>query len=332
MAEPESRWLILVHQLPAHPSNLRVRVWRRLQQVGAVVLRNSLYVLPATDDTREDFNWVREEIQSSGGQVSVLEATAVDGVTDTELVQQFRQQRTADYEALAGEIKKLGAHRATQRRTVAPVARERLLRALRERFAAIQARDYFTASGRALVEQAFRNVEATAGASRAEAAPARRLRAADFRGRTWVTRPRPGVDRIASAWLIRRFISPQARFAFTASLPPAAARHVPFDMPDVEFGHHGAHCTFETLMTRFAIKDAGVVALSRVVHDLDLKEARFGMPECVAVGRLVEGLRASYADDAKLLEQGITLIEALYRSFVSDRKRPAKRRRTGSAS
>lgn len=330
MAEAARKWLILVHQLPPRPSNLRVRVWRRLQQVGAVVLRNSLYVLPATDETREDFNWVREEITACGGQVSVLEAAAVDGYTEGELVQQFRTLRTRDYEELAAEIRS-AAGTADKRTRRTPVARERMLRRLRERFNTIQTRDYFAAAGRALVDQALRDLEQ---AGRAVAAPpVTRLRVSDFRRRTWVTRPRPGIDRIACAWLIRRFIAPDAKFAFFDPDRTLRAGQVPFDMPDVEFGHHASDCTFETLMRRFNIADAGVLSLSRVVHDLDLKEARHGMPECAAVSRLVDGLRATYEKDADLLEHGIVLIEALYRSFAAEggtRTRGRQRKRPRS--
>ena len=325
MAEARRKWLILVHQLPPHPSNLRVRIWRRLQQVGAVVLRNSLYVLPASEETREDFNWVREEIAASGGQVSVLEASAVDGYTENELVQQFRKLRTADYEGLAAEIRGTLANGGTRTRRRTPADRERTLRALRERFKAIQSRDYFGAAGRALVEQAFRDLE------RAESTPAAgarttKLRAADYWGRTWVTRVRPGIDRIACAWLIRRFIAPDARFAFITPDRSVQSLEVPFDLADVEFGHHASHCTFETLMLRFGINDAGVVSLSRVVHDLDLKETRYGMPECAAVGRMIDGLRATYANDAELLEHGIVFMESLYRSFAAETKGPRTRR------
>ena len=334
MAEASRRWLILVHQLPAHPSNLRVRIWRRLQQVGAVVLRNSLYVLPATAEAREDFNWVREEIRSARGQVSVLEASAVDGYTETELVRQFRQQRTADYEALAADIRKAGKQMVARGRQLAPVAREGKLRDLRERYATVQGRDYFAAAGRHLVEQAFRDLETTVVPKKP--GPTKVLRRAGFRRRTWVTRPRPGIDRMASAWLIRRFIAPDARFAFANSPENVKPRVIPFDMADVEFGHHGTHCTFETFMARFDIRDAAVVSLSRVVHDLDLKEARFGMPECPAVARLIDGLRLSHDDDEVLLEHGMVLMEALYRSFSKDGvsgrgdQRLAKTRRHGA--
>ena len=325
------RWLILAHQLPAQPSNLRVRVWRRLQQVGAVVLRNALYVLPATDEAREDFAWVREEIAASGGQVSVLEAAAIDGMTDAELVRQFKAQSTGHYEALTDDIRTAAAEISGQpagqgprqpagRRGTVATARERLLHGLRERYVAIQARDYFEAAGRPLVEQAFRALEAAGSSAPTGAAPA-------YQRRTWVTRPRPGIDRIACAWLIRRFIDPHARFAFVTTPDEAGPKRLPFDMPDVEFGHQGAHCSIETLMARFGIDDPAVVPLSRVVHDLDLKESTYGMPECVAVGRLVDGLRRSHPDDSALLEQGIAFMEALYQSFASETSRPRARRR-----
>jgi len=150
------------------------------------------------------------------------------------------------------------------------------------------------------------------------------LRQEDFRRRTWVTRPRPGIDRVVSAWLIRRFVAPDAKFAFVDGARPPGPRDLPFDMPDVEFGHHGADCTFETLMRRFGIADRGVAALSRVVHDLDLKEARYGMPECAAVSRVIDGLRIAYSNDHELLEQGIVVMEALYRSFAAEA--PASRK------
>jgi hypothetical protein len=327
MAEPRARrWLILVHQLPPRPSNLRVRVWRRLQQVGAVVLRNSLYVLPSTDEAREDFNWVREEIVSSGGEVSVFEASTVDGYTDAELVQQFRAARNADYQALMTDIRAAHGGTGVHRRGRTRSALQRDLRRFHERLAAITARDHFAAPARADAERALAELEAR---DRHQSRPVShtKLVREDFRKRTWITRPRPGIDRMASAWLIKRFIAPDARFSFAS--PQAALRngHVPFDMPDVEFGHHGAHCTFETLMQRFAITDPAVTAVSHVVHDLDLKETRYAMPEGAAINRIVDGLRAAYADDHQLLERGMEVIDALYRSFASDATRRNGRRK-----
>lgn len=318
------RWLILVHQLPPRPSNLRVRVWRRLQEVGAVVLRNSLYVLPSTDEAREDFNWVREEIVSSGGEVSVFEAASVDGYTDAELVQQFRAARNADYQMLAADIRAHSGPKSGRRRARSAVERD--LRRFRERLGAIRARDHFAAPARVEAQRALLEIDHTdnqRGRTESHARLARR----DFKGRIWITRPRPGIDRMASAWLIKRFIAPDARFSFTSPHTVLRNGHVPFDMPDVELGHHGPHCTFETLVQRFGIGDPAVTSISHVVHDLDLKEARFAMPEGAAVNRIVHGLRDAHADDHQLLERGMDMIEALYRSFASEHSRRNGRRK-----
>jgi len=153
----------------------------------------------------------------------------------------------------------------------------------------------------------------------AGAAATTRLEPTDYRGRTWTTRPRPGVDRMSSAWLIQRFIDPKAQFSFEGTR--SARKAIPFDTFEAEFGHHGTHCTFETLCERFAIADASVQRIGRIVHDLDLKEATYGEPEAPTIGRLVEGLRRAHGDDAALLRAGMDMFEALYRSIASEVRR-----------
>ena len=149
----------------------------------------------------------------------------------------------------------------------------------------------------------------------------------DYHGKTWITRPRPGVDRFSSAWLIRRFIDPAATFAFTGS-PERFPHAVPFDMyQSGGFKHEGDRCTFEVLQTRFGIKDPAVGKIAEIVHDLDLKDDRFKSPHAPTIGGLVEGLRASIAEDGKLLEQGMAMFEALYRSFQPDKPKRATRSR-----
>jgi len=148
-----------------------------------------------------------------------------------------------------------------------------------------------------------------------EPSPATPANAADYRRKVWLTRPRPGVDRMSSAWLIRRFIDPKARFVFGE---PARNPHtIPFDTFDAAFGHHGTHCTFETLCERFAITDAAVRYIGRIVHDLDLKESTYGEAETATIGRLVEGLRRAQQEDDALLRSGIEMFEALYQSAAA---------------
>jgi hypothetical protein len=312
-------WLLLVHQLPAHPSNLRVHIWRRLQQVGAVSLRNSLYVLPDVPEAREDFDWIRAEIVSRGGQVSVLAAAAVDGYTDDELREAFRAARAAEFDALIHEIGLL-AKRAGQRgRRPARDAVRRDVAKLRERLQALNARDYFRSPRAADAHRAMEQLESQL-ASEPSSATTERLDPRFFKRRVWLTRPRPGIDRMASAWLIRRFVAADATFAF-GSLP-AVDGQLPFDMPDVEFGHQDSDCTYETLVRRFGIADAAAVRIGHIVHDLDLKEARYGLPETATIGRLVEGLRDAGTSDHETLERGMAMIEALYRSFAREGQRP----------
>ena len=297
-AKGRATWLVLAYQLPARPPHLRVRIWRRLQQVGAALVRNSIYVLPDTGEAREDLEWIRAEIVAHRGQASLLEASALDGVTDKDLTAQLRADRDAEYRAFIKEA-----------------SRTRGVRKLKEQLAAIVKRDYANTPSRRDAEKLVAEIERELGHQLPASAEGPRLRTRDFKGRVWLTRPHPGIDRMASAWLIRRFIDARAKFTFAGSVPARDRRSVPFDMADAEFGHHGTRCTFETLVQRFGIADAAVRPIAEIVHDLDLKETRFGRPEAVAVGRIVEGLRASKAPDDDLLEQGMRMIEALYQSF-----------------
>jgi hypothetical protein len=334
MPEAASRWLMLVHQLPPKPSNLRVRIWRRLQQLGAVVLRNSVYVLPNTAEAREDFAWLRAEISAARGQVSVLEANAIDGYTNDELVEQFRSACDQQYRRLRIDSQAVLKRWAKAQRPVRRGTLQQELKAMRERLDRTEATDFFQAPGREEARQAVDTLVAFAQPSADVSPPAPVLKSADFTGRTWITRPRPGIDRIACAWLIRRFIDPSATFVFgTPAGSPSSA--ISFDMPDVEFGHHGTDCTYETLLKRFAIRDRAAQRIGQIVHDLDLKETRYGLPECAALARIIEGLRLSTGDDHQVLQHGMAMIEALYRSYTqktSTRDVASPRRSSGPKS
>jgi hypothetical protein len=314
------RWLLLVHQLPPRPSNTRVHIWRRLQQVGAVALRNSLYVLPHTPEAREDFDWIRVEIASRGGQVSILTADAVDGYTDDEMEATFRAARSTDYEALIRDADALTNRLTHTRRKVARAAAQRNVAKITERFRALTATDFFRSPRASEARTAVERLESILRKAPPASGSSEQLHSRFFRRRTWVTRPRPGIDRMASAWLIRRFVAPDAKFTFGSV--PVTDGQIPFDMPDVEFGHHGTDCTYETLVRRFGITDPAAVRVGQIVHDLDLKESRYGLPDTATVGRLVEGFRDAGTSDQDILDSGMEMIEALYRSFISDSRGP----------
>ena len=308
------RWLLLAFQLPTHPSNARVKTWRRLQQIGAVPTRNAVYVLPNTDQCREDFEWLRAEIGTMSGAATVFAADALDREGGEDIVATFQQAREADYRTLTREAGRLIA---SAKRTPARAKVGRSLRALRERFNQIERIDFHQAGSRRKAAEALAALDRLT--ARAKPRPSRvdapAVPLSRVRGRRWVTRPRPGVDRMASAWLIRRFIDPKARFAFVDR--PSKA-DVPFDMYAGEFSHHGGLCTFEVLCGRFAIVDPAVARIGQIVHDLDLKETKYASPDAPAIGRMVEGLRAVHADDATLIEQGMGMFEALAWSLAHE--------------
>jgi len=324
-AEPKPRWLLLVHQLPTEPSKLRVKAWRRLQAVGAVAVKNSVYVLPESAEAREDFEWIRGEIVAQGGEALVFAADAVDDLAASEVKEVFVAARRGDW----GEVRERAASLAEHHGRVAsgeptagvPLASEELereIKALRARLAQIDRIDYFHAPGRddarAAVETLERLLEPE---PRGSSTGPPRLATADFRGKRWLTRPRPGVDRMATAWLIRRFIDPEAPFLFAERILKDEDV-VPFDMYGVRLGHQGEHCTFETMLDLFGLAEPALERIGRLVHDLDLAAGTLADAETSTVGRLIQGLRAAFADDAELLEHGIVLFEALYQSLRSE--------------
>jgi hypothetical protein len=329
-------WLLFIMQLPTRPAAPRIKLWRRLQQIGSIALRGSVYVLPHTAQAREDFEWLTAEVKAAGGQASILAARALTPDEHASIVQAFQEARSEDFKALAASVSRV----ATSRKAESPAVRrraERALRAAQQKLVELDALDFGGSPDR---DRAAAAVSALATRlmpserKRAMAGKGDHLAPRDFKGRTWVTRPRPGVDRMSSAWLIRRFIDPKARFAFRSSTPSHASREVPFDMFGVEFGHDGDRCTFEVLASRFGIDDHAVKRIGEIVHDVDLKDNRYGHAASAVMHELVEGLRRAHTDDQALLEHGMTMFGGLFESFRAlpppRRQHRPRRRRSGA--
>lgn len=337
-----TRWLLLVHQLPANPSNLRVRTWRRLQQLGAITVKQGIYVLPDSPGAREDFEWLKAEIEGAGGEASVFAANSIDTWSDDALIEEFRRSRQHAYEELAREAQsvlgRLQARRRGSRHAKNSTPR-RVIQQLRTRLLGIERIDFFASAGRDRVVSILNQLEQHARAPKAAIRPSTgEVASQTYTARLWVTRPRPGVDRMASAWLIRRFIDREARFDFVADRDSAPRDAVPFDMFGVEFTHRGNLCTFELLCETFVLRDPALARIAAIVHDLDLKDEQFTPPEAPTVGMIIEGLRLAHEDDRMLLAEGMSLFEALYRAceqaarptgprVVAKRPRTAPRRR-----
>jgi hypothetical protein len=320
--------LLLIHQLPPKPPYLRVKVWRRLQALGAVPVKNSVYVLPNTDDAREDFEWLLREVQKQGGDASLCEARLVDGLTDEAVRALFTTAREADYRSLGADVRKL-AHEAlpARARTLSAEARAQVEAALarfRKRLAEIIAIDFFAAPGRQAVEGLIAGLEqrlapTPPGGTRAAA---RRFTVADVQKRVWVTRTDVHIDRIACAWLIRRFIDPKGTFKFVPARGYApAARELRFDMFDAEFTHDGDLCSFEVMLRDFGLDEPALRAVAEVIHDVDLKDEKYGREETPGVDHLIAGLAAAQPNDEARVEQGTAIFDALHAYFAGQKRK-----------
>ena len=317
--DSDAPWLVLIHQIPPKPAYFRVKVWRRLQALGAVAIKNSVYVLPRSDQTREDFEWVLREIVRDGGEASLCEASFVDGLRDDQIEPLFNAARDADYGQIAEEARRVGAlphgpeipedQRAQGEADVARLSR---------RLADVIAIDFFGAPGREAAEGLLAGLE-TRMRSRGEGV-ASRQRVEDLRGRTWVTRKGIHVDRIASAWLIRRVVDPDARFKFVPAKGYRPERgELRFDMFEAEFTHEGDCCTFEVLVSRLGLDDRALVPIAEIVHDIDLKDSKFDRPETAGIDRLIAGMAMGHRDDESRLERGSAVFDDLYEYFSRKR-------------
>lgn len=309
------RWLVLTHHLPPDPAYFRVKVRRRLNRIGAVALKNSVYVLPTSNEALEDFQWLVQEIVREGGEATLAEASFVDGQTDPRLIEQFRQAREADYRELTQAARTLLEEGRAGKSGMSGFTAKR--QRLNQRLEEVIEVDYFEADGRSEAEFA---VAALSAPNAAEGASVGRDRSPAMKnmgtGRSWVTREGVKVDRIASAWLISRFIDPQAQFRFVqAQSYQQAEGDLRFDMFEGEFSHEGDSCTFETLLEHFALTDPALRILSFIVHDIDCKDEKFGRPEVPGVASLINGIVRRYTADVDRMERGAVMFDDLYEHF-----------------
>lgn len=237
------RWLLFIHRLPPKPDYLRVKVARRLKKLGAVAIKKTVYALPLSDEAREDFEWLRREVEAEGAGAVIAEAQFLSGITDEELT---------------GKL-------APGKRTTLPSA---------------------------------------AGPDRIKP------------GTVWVTRADVHVDRIACAWLIKRFIDKRARFNFVSAkayVPRSGERR--FDMYEAEYTHVGNDCSFQTLVRRFDLRDRALSAIGEIVHDIDFKDDRFTRPETAGTAAVIRAIAESIREDNKRIERGSALFDDLYAFF-----------------
>jgi len=305
-------WLALSYSLSSKASGPRVSLWRRLRRLGAVSIAGGPQVLPERPDCLEAFGWLAQEIHQAGGQAVVMHIQHFAGLTDGQLVELFQAERAAEYGDLDQDVaaleQKLKASDQAQ-------IQSKELQSLQKRYTDIAQVDYFGCpAGLPVAAHLARIKQALSPITTPSVVPQAIL--ADYKGKKWVTRPRPHVDRLASAWLIRRFIDPFAVIRYAVQPEPD---EFTFDMESAHFGHSGNLCTFETMRLAFGLDAPGLRSLAELVHEIDLRDGLYALPETAGVDAVLTGWLAGNLTDAELETCGIALFEGLYASLL---KRP----------
>lgn len=316
------RWLLLIHQLPAKPAYFRVKIWRRLNNLGAVLVKNTVYALPANAETQEDFEWLLREIMEGGGEAVVCEAKLIDGMSDHQVRELFNAARDEAYHELADEARAIASELKDELETEKRTELKSRLTRLKTRRDQVVAIDFFGANGREAADGLVRQLQETLVIEKeAEpmTEPARDI--TDLKGRVWVTREGVHIDRIASAWLIKHFIDPDSSFKFVPArgyAPVTGELH--FDMFDAEFTHEGDRCTFEVLLTHAGLdSDRALQSISEIVHDIDLKDSKFAREEAAGIKTLIASTCMATADDEERIARGKAVFDDLYRYFQKKR-------------
>ena len=303
MAKKNLSWLLLLLRLPATHTAQRVAIWRKLKKSGAIQIQTSTYILPDEPARYESFQWLTQHIRDAGGDATLVRAREIEGLPNEKLIGLFNSTRAKEYTALA-EMLRSSKHRG---KTTTKEPAPHLIDRVRKQFREIQQTDFFDCPRAQDVEMRLGKLE---GDQRSEST-ANKIRSRDYRGRTWLTRPRPEIDRVGSAWLVRNFIDPNARFIFGQKIPKKR-RVVSFDMLNADFSHQGDDCTFETLTKRFGIQDKNLQKIGEMIHDADLDDGKFGRNECIGIDRVLKGWAKEGLADQEILRRGFECFEALH--------------------
>ena len=312
-----TEWLLLIHQIPPKPNYFRVKIWRRLQKIGAVAIKQSVYVLPDNGQAYEDLHWIVKEISEGGGTASLSRTVFLEGISSGQIESLFQAARNDEYGKIIRETQSFIKDTTVQLEHSGSIVlkKKRELSRIQNRFNEITAIDFFNASGRVVAENILMECDALLRETKHNLTPATK----DFskmQDRTWVTRTGIYVDRIASAWLIRRFIDPRGQLKFVEDEKyKPGPDELRFDMFEGEFSHVGDNCTFEVLVDTFGLDSKPITAIAEIVHNIDLKDKKYSRPEMVGIQAVFSGMAARCSSDEDRLERGFMILDELYASF-----------------
>jgi hypothetical protein len=306
-------WLVFTYSLPSNErSSPRVTLWRRLNRLGAISPRGGVHILPDREECLESFQWLTKEVQQQKGDCLFMKVEAFEGVTDQDLVGLFQEKSDKEYSELEAVLTELEAKHSPKDQDDSSKLHIEIEK-LRKRHAEISRTDFFDAAGGLRITSRLARLEHKLGAPE-EQAEIMRVSIDEFQNKVWVTRPRPHVDRLACAWLIRRFIDETAKIKYSNK---PTKNEVAFDMKEGgTFGHVGNLCTFETMMIAFELSDPGLSTVAEIIHEIDLRDSRYLHPETAGVDSILKGwLLRDYAD-AELESHGIALFDGLHADIL----------------
>jgi hypothetical protein len=318
-------WLIFFYTVPSRPVNNRMKVWRKLNKAGAVQMKGAVYILPFTDEHYEFLQWLAAEISGMKGDAAFVRIAKIDTMKDSEIIALFNQQRANDYtitgKALDDLERRLGSiQKGAKAQNIKGISEQ--LKRIRRDFDDIRRIDFFSSKEGASLSERIRGAHAAmktfSGVDTMEKTPSAiaTRNAADYQGKTWITRKSPFIDRMASAWLIKRFIDGNAVFDFVdeKDLDKIGKGATTFDVRGGEFTHAGDLCTFEVLIRAFGLRDKTLKKMSEIVHDLDMKDEKYRAEEAKGIEEILSGIRKMVKHDRDALEKGMAVFEMLYAS------------------
>lgn len=313
----KNKWILFSYSIPAANAKARMRTWRRISATGAAQLKTGLQILPNREDLQENITWLIGEVTALGGEAIALQCAQVEGMTEQQIEQLFQAQVDPEFEQIQAEARALLGTADTLGDGVSVKELSTALRKLRKRCEAVRERDFFPSGAAAKTLKDLDFISERLRRPEQASLPAAKLDRSRYQGRTWVTRARLYIDRLGSAWLIRRFIDLQARFRFL--LPGETANldqgELPFDMAMGDFTHQGELITFEVLLRDFALHEQALVKISELVKCIDVQEGAL-TEDAVLLKILLDGLVGLTVDDHQLLEHASLLFDALHAGYA----------------
>lgn len=306
-------WSVFIYSVAASQnSSARVGIWRRLQRLGAISPRSGVHVLPARADCLDALHWLSKEVQQAGGESLSMKVDEFDGLTDHELIELFKESCIKDYKDLEPRVIEL--EESTRNRTADDELKLRAeIAKLRKKHSEILRVDFFDSPAGMKLGAAIERIEQSLANKAVPKPEIKPSSVKDYQGKVWVTRPRPHVDRLSSAWLIRRFIDPKATIRYSAQPEPG---ELGFDLKKGgTFGHSGNLCTFEVLVKSFQIREAGLQAMGEMIHEIDLRDGQYWHPELPGLDQILKGWLQTNMSDQELEAHGIALFEGLFQAL-----------------